>query len=149
MESSQSRDQTLGPCIGRQILFFFFLAGRFLTTEPLRKSQHLPYSLPSQASRPFPPSVDGLISYPIEKAACSPTYQNLSHICSLAFLTEKGQHFLLLFFFFFFVGGILVLWPVMEPVASALKVQSPNHWTTGKFPSSAFPEGDRASHPCH
>ena len=79
------------------------LAGRFLTTEPLGKSQHLHYSLPSQTSRPFRPSVDGLISYPIEKAACSPTYQNLSHICSLAFLTEKRQHFLLLLFFFFCV----------------------------------------------
>ena len=76
---------------------FLALGGGFLTTEPLGKSQHLHYSLPSQTSRPFRPSVDGLISYPIEKAACSPTYQNLSHICSLAFLTEKRQHFLLLF----------------------------------------------------
>ena len=29
---------------------------------------------------------------------------------------------------------ILVLWPGIEPVSSAVKAWSPNHWTTKEFP---------------
>ena len=30
--------------------------------------------------------------------------------------------------------GILVPWPGIEPVAPSVKMQSPNYWTTRKFP---------------
>ena len=38
---SSTRDQTCIPCIGRWILFFFFLEDGFLTTEPPGKSPDL------------------------------------------------------------------------------------------------------------
>ena len=40
--------------------------------------------------------------------------------------------------FFFFGCGILVLQPGIEPCPSAVKAQSPNHWTAREFPSSTF-----------
>ena len=45
--------------------------------------------------------------------------------------------------FFFFLAaqcacGILVPQPGIEPRPSAMKAQSPNHWTTGDFPSLSF-----------
>ena len=43
----------------------------------------------------------------------------------------------LLFFFFFWVCamayGILVPWPGIKPGPSAVRVQSPNHWTSREF----------------
>ena len=45
------------------------------------------------------------------------------------------------FFFFFFchspqwLVGILVPWPGIEPATSAVRAQSPNHWTSREFPS--------------
>ena len=46
------------------------------------------------------------------------------------------------FFFFFWprhvACGILVPQPGIEPGPSALKVQSPNHWTTREFPNDFF-----------
>ena len=46
-----------------------------------------------------------------------------------------------LFFFFLAapcVYGILVPQPGIEPRPSAMKAQSPNHWTTGDLPSLSF-----------
>ena len=46
-----------------------------------------------------------------------------------------------IFLFFFFglpVCGILIPPPGVEPVPLALEGQSPNHWTTRKFPTSEF-----------
>ena len=45
--------------------------------------------------------------------------------------------------FFFFLAarkacGILVPWSGIKPEPSAVKVQSPNHWTTREFPYCAF-----------
>ena len=34
--------------------------------------------------------------------------------------------------------GILVPQPGIEPVPLAVEVQSPNHWTTRKFPDKIF-----------
>ena len=31
---------------------------------------------------------------------------------------------------------ILVPWPGIEPVTSAVQVKSPNHWTVGEFPTT-------------
>ena len=59
------------------------------------------------------------------------------------YITESLNFFFFISLSFFLVGGlcgftygILVLWPGMEPVASAVKALSPNHWTTREFPTS-------------
>ena len=46
--------------------------------------------------------------------------------------------------------GILVLQPGIEPVPSAVKVQSLNHWTDRKFPANIFYKGSHCKYfrPC-
>ena len=66
----------------------------------------------------------------------------------LCIQTQTGLHFMFLFeqthFFFFFlwphytVCGILVPGLGIEPRASVLKAQSPNHWTTREFRRLTF-----------
>ena len=59
------------------------------------------------------------------------------------YITESLNFFFFISLSFFLVGGlcgltygILVPWPGMEPVASAVKALSPNLWTTKEFPTS-------------
>ena len=56
--------------------------------------------------------------------------------------------FILIVLFSFFwpyceACGILIPWPVTEPQPSAVKVLSPNHWTTREFPSLFLIEANR------
>ena len=44
-------------------------------------------------------------------------------------------------------GGILVPWPGIEPAPSAVKVWSPNHWTSSEFPTGISFEG-KLREPC-
>ena len=49
-------------------------------------------------------------------------------------VNRKSQFFLSFFFFGSVACGILVPWPAIEPGPMAVKVQSPNHWTTRELP---------------
>ena len=48
---------------------------------------------------------------------------------------EYHPHPLLIFLAARMAGGILAPSPEMEPALSAVKAQSPNHWTTREFHS--------------
>ena len=51
------------------------------------------------------------------------------------------------FFFFFFACGILVPWPGIEPVLTALKECSLNHWTVREIPQGALEISDAQEQP--
>ena len=62
-----------------------------------------------------------------------------SHFFFQKWSSHRQQELIYIFFWLPWAAcGILVPWPGIEPGPSAVKVLSPNHWTSRKFPKTSI-----------
>ena len=124
-------EDLLDPGIEHTSLTFPTLAGRVFTTSTTRES--LLFSTVA-VSIYIPTNCTG----DFLNSTSSPAFI----ICRLFNDDHFGQWgwgawYLIVGFFFLVAFKRLVSWPRMEPGPSAREAQSPNHWTTGKFPQGS------------
>ena len=94
---------------------------------------------PAGAGAPVVPHLDpgpASPSLPQPSAAKSPGAGRDWAVCPGRIFPSAVPRFWFIFFLFFGFPAcwILVPWPGIEPAYSAVKAQSPNHWTTREFP---------------
>ena len=115
------------PLIPRQPMIFLFLKSRwhFLKFYISGIPQEVLFCLASFAHDNY---------FEIHPGCC--VYQQFIPFYCWVVVHHVFFCFLVFFWSHHEACGILVPWPGIEPGASAVKVQSPNHWTTREFPPS-------------